>query len=345
MTYATPEDPPTQLIDISLDGLPQDALPGWLRMMELIREFERVSSRLSLDGRIPGGMHSSAGQEAVAVGTIATLTADDVITSSHRSHHHALGKGLTPREVMAELYGKETGCLGGRGGHMHLADFDRNLYGSNGIVGGGLGIALGVAVSFQIRHLARVAIGCFGDGGANTGRVWEFVNLAALWRLPLIIICENNHYAVETHISRATAGGSISRRAEGFGLPVVTADGQDVGAIYRVTSEARARALAGEGPTFIEAVTYRYEGHNTGDVQNYRTQDEVAAWRAEKDPIERLRRAMLRDGLITQDGLDAVAAEVAAEVQDSVAFAEDSPWPDPATVMRVVTAQFEGATR
>jgi pyruvate dehydrogenase E1 component alpha subunit len=345
MTHGAAAEGSAEILDISLEGVPIDQLAEWLHAMELIREFERVSSQRSLDGRIPGGMHSSAGQEAISIGVIRALGPDDVITSSHRSHHHALGKGLSPREVMAELYGKETGCLGGRAGHMHLADFARGLYGSNGIVGGGLGIALGVALKFQIAREPRVAVGFFGDGGANTGRVWEFVNLAALWRLPLIVVCENNLYAVETHVSRAMAGESISRRASGFGLPVVTADGQDVAEMYRVTTGAREHALRGEGPTFVEALTYRYEGHNTGDVQNYRTQDEVAQWRARRDPIERLRRAMLERHLITPAELERVSRDVVAEVEDSVAFAEASPWPDPSTALRGVTALADEATR
>lgn len=312
--------------------------------MLLIREFERVSSRLSLDGKIPGGMHSSAGQEAVAIGVIRALEAGDVITSSHRSHHHALGMGLGPREVMAELYGKATGCLGGRGGHMHLADFGRQLYGSNGIVGGGLGIALGVALSFQVRREAHMAVGFFGDGGANTGRVWEFVNLAALWKLPLLIVCENNLYAVETHVERATAGGSIARRAEGFGLPVVSLDGQDVAETYRCARQARERALAGEGPTFVEARTYRYEGHNTGDVQSYRSAEEVAAWRSQRDPIERLADALLGQSLLSEARLAEMREQTAHQVEDAVAFAESSPWPDPASALAGVTA-LEGAAR
>jgi TPP-dependent pyruvate/acetoin dehydrogenase alpha subunit len=299
--------------------------------MMLIREFEIVSTRQSLAGKVPGGMHSSAGQEAVAVGPLRALGPDDIVTSSHRSHHHALAKGLTPRSIMAELYGKATGCLGGRGGHMHLADFSLNLYGSNGIVGGGLGIAMGIALGAHLRRSGQVALGFFGDGGANTGRVWEFVNLAALWKLPLVIICENNLYAVETHVSRATAGGSIANRARGFGLPAMELDGQDVAAMFRATSEARYRALSGDGPTFIEARTYRYEGHNAGEVPTYRTVDEVQYWRTHKDPIERLKAALEARGVLSVESYNQLQKDVADVVADSVEFAERSPWPDPQT--------------
>jgi TPP-dependent pyruvate/acetoin dehydrogenase alpha subunit len=330
---------------IDLRQAPGQDLIEWLEAMELIRELERVADRLSLDGRIPGGIHSSAGQEAVAVGSIRALGRDDVIAGSHRSHHHALAKGLSPREVMAELYGKATGCVGGRGGHMHLADLERGLYGSNGIVGGGLGIALGVALSFQVQRRPAVALGYFGDGGANTGRVWEFVNLAALWRLPLLIVCENNQYAVETHVSRAMAGESIAARAAGFGLPAVMIDGQDVGQVYRVTYEARQRALAGEGPTFIEALTYRYQGHHTGDKGAYRTADEIERWRRERDPIDRLRDALLAHGVVTQEEVTAIQERVKDAVADAVDFAEASPWPEPDRALAGVDGVAHGAGR
>ena len=180
---------------------------------------------------------------------------------------------------MAELYGKATGCRGGRGGSMHLADMSIGFLGGNGIVGAGLGDRDGCALGAQLRGPDQVAVGLFGDGGANTGRTWESVNLASVWKLPLIVVCENNMYAVETRTERLTGGGSISRRAEGFGLPVSTVDGQDVAAVYRATRDARDRAARGEGPTFIEAQTYRYEGHSTGQIINYRTVEEVDEWR------------------------------------------------------------------
>jgi pyruvate dehydrogenase E1 component alpha subunit len=285
--------------------------------------------RLSFANKIPGGIHSSEGQEAVAVGTIRALGPDDVVSGTHRSHHHALAKGLSPRAVMAELFGKADGCSGGRGGSMHLVDPSRHFLGSNGIVGAGLGLAMGAALGMRMQRQGRVAV---GDGGLNTGRTWEFLNLASLWKLPLVAVCENNLYAVETHVSHAMAAESAVARASGFGLPAVSVDGQDVLAVYAATRAARERALAGEGPTFIEAKTYRYEGHNVGDNQNYRQQSEVRDWRTLRDPIDRLRRR-LRDSGALDDVRYAAAEQKAKEVvEDAIAFAEASPWPDPMVV-------------
>ncbi len=200
--------------------------------MALIRVFEERAAPLARAGKIPGGMHSAAGQEAVAIGAVRALKPTDIVTSTHRSHHHSLAKGLQPREIMAELYGKAGGLLGGRAGHLHLADFSRGLFGSNGIVGAGLGIATGAAVGAKLRGRDQVAVGFFGDGGANTGRTWENVNLAASWGLPLIAICENNLYAVETHLAAAAPNTTIADRAAGFGLHSVQVDGQDVVAMH-----------------------------------------------------------------------------------------------------------------
>ncbi len=254
------------LLEIDLDGLPRDDLAGWLDQMVLIREFEESLEALVMTGKIPGGAHQASGQEAVAVGVMRALAPQDIVTSPHRPHHHALAKGLAAPAVMAELWGRATGCAGGRGGTMHLNDFALGYFGSNGIVGASLGIAMGAALAAKLRRSDQVCVGFFGDGGANTGRTWEFVNFAAMQGLPLIAVCENNQYAVETHIGRALAGTSIAERASGFGLPCRQIDGQDVAAVYRATVEARRRAAAGDGPSFIEAVTYRYHGHNTGEV-------------------------------------------------------------------------------
>ena len=320
-------------------GSPSGAdLVEWLEQMLVIRQFEHESVRLSFANKIPGGVHSSEGQEAVAVGSIRALQPDDLVSGTHRSHHHALAKGLTPRSVMAELFGKETGCTGGRGGSMHLVDMSRNFLGSNGIVGAGLGLAMGSALGFKMQGQARVAVGFFGDGGPNTGRTWEFINLAALWKLPLIAICENNLYAVETHISQAMAGESPSRRAAGFGLPAVTVDGQDIVAVNAAAREARERAIGGEGPTFIEARTYRYEGHNVGDTQNYREQTEVDDWRRTRDPIERLRQLLLDNGLLDDEGFASAQQRAKEVVEDAISYAEESPWPDPSTVEPRVAA-------
>ncbi len=315
------------------DGVTSEHLLEWLDGMLLIRYFEGESVRLSLAGKIPGGIHSSEGQEAVAVGTVAALDSQDVASGTHRSHHHALAKGLRARSVMAELFGKATGLSQGRGGSMHLVDADRRFLGSNGIVGAGLGLAMGAALAMKMQAQSLVAVGFFGDGGANTGRVWESINLAALWGLPLIAVCENNLYAVETHIADSMAGTSIADRASGFGLPAETVDGQDIAAVYSAVRCARERAVSGGGPTFLEMRTYRYEGHNVGDVQNYRQVAEVEDWRTHRDPITRLRQHLEQAGILGPDGYDAAVERARHVVADAIAFAEASPWPDTAGVM------------
>ncbi len=328
----------SRYVPIDIDDVPAKQSIDWLRMMLLIREFEATLDPLSLSGKIPGGLHLSIGQEAVAVGIAAGLRPGDLLACAHRSHHHALAKGLLPRPVMAELFGKATGSRGGRGGSMHVADLSVGFLGGNGIVGAGLGIAMGAALAAAMKGTGEVVVGIFGDGGANTGRTWESVNLATIWDLPLIIVCENNMYAVESQTELLTGGGSISRRAEGFGLPVLTVDGQDVAAMWRAASRARERAAAGAGPTFIEAKTYRYEGHSTGQVINYRTIEEVRDWRETRDPIARLRLALDMSGRVDDAAFQQMLEDVQAEVQDAIAFADASPLPDPADATRDVTA-------
>jgi TPP-dependent pyruvate/acetoin dehydrogenase alpha subunit len=331
---------PEGLIEIQLDGVPVDDLEEWLEAMLVIREFEESLEPLTMSGdQIPGSVHQASGQEAVAVGAMRALEPEDIAASPHRPHHHALAKGMTPRVVMAELWGRTTGCAGGRGGTMHLNDFSLGYFGSNGIVGAALGIAMGAALAAKLRNTGQVCVGFFGEGGSNTGRTWEFVNFAALHKLPLIAFCENNQYAVETYIGRSAAlDESIANRASGFGLPAVQVDGQDVCAVYRATREARERAARGEGPSFIEAITYRYRGHNTGEIANYRTEEEVEHWRQTKDPIERLRRALEGAGRIDSARFEALAAKAKEVVDDSIRFAEESPLPDPVTAADGVTA-------
>ncbi|MCU1493650.1 MAG: thiamine pyrophosphate-dependent dehydrogenase component subunit alpha [Acidimicrobiaceae bacterium] len=302
---------------------------GWLSRMLLIRRFEERAEQLTLRGKIPGGVHPAVGQEATAVGVASVLTTADTVSAPHRGHHHALAKGMSPDRLMAELFGKATGVSGGRGGSMHLADFEIGFIGSNGIVGASVGVALGDAFAAHYRHEQRVAVAFFGDGGVNTGRTWEAVNLASAWKLPLVVVCENNLYAVETPTAEVTGGGSIVRRAEGFGVAAVSVDGQDVGEVREAASAAKKRALAGEGPTFIEARTYRYSGHGSGEGPGaYRTVDEIEQWRSSRDPIMRLRAALAKAGQITDDEYARLETEADREVDEAVRFAEESPWPD-----------------
>jgi TPP-dependent pyruvate/acetoin dehydrogenase alpha subunit len=319
------------LLELDLEGVPTDQLGEWLETMVVIREFEESLEALTTSAKIPGSVHQASGQEAVAVGVMRALAPGDIVASPHRPHHHALAKGMSADVVMAELWGRVDGCAGGRGGTMHLNDFSLGYFGSNGIVGASLGIAMGAALAAKLRKTGQVCVGFFGEGGSNTGRTWESVNFATIQKLPLIAFCENNQYAVETFIGRAITGPSIAERAAGFGLPSVQIDGQDVCAVYRAAVEARDRALAGDGPTFIEAITYRYHGHNTGEIAEYRTDDEVEQWRLTRDPIDALRRGLERAGLLGPGEYDELVARARDVVAASIAFAEASPQPDPAT--------------
>lgn len=321
----------------ALPAPPDDAL-DWLRDMMLIRRFETEADALSLRGRIPGGIHPAIGQEGVAVGVMRALAADDVVTSTHRSHHHALAKGLPADAVMAELYGTSDGVAGGRGGSMHLADFDRGFWGSDGIVGGGLGIALGAALGSAQLDLGRVAVGFFGDGGANVGRVWEFVNLAAVWELPLIAICENNLYAVETPSATVTGGTSVADRAAGFGLPSIQVDGQDVEAVAHAVGVAAERARSGGGASFLELMTYRFLGHNAGEVITYRTDDEVDEVKRTRDPIEVFAARLTERGLLTPEKRAEIQAEVDGIVDHAITRAEEGTCSDPSTASENVSA-------
>lgn len=312
-----------------------------LDRMLLIRRFEETADELSLKGRIPGGIHSAVGQEAVAVGIGLALRETDLVAGTHRNHHHALAKGLEPAAVMAELYGRATGCNGGRGGSMHLSDLSHGYLGGNGIVGAGVGLAMGAALAAQVRESDQVCLGIFGEGGANVGRVWESINLAAVWKLPLIIVCENNVYAVETAGSRVTAGSTIAARAAGFGLPAEQVDGQNVLAVYAAVSAAADRARAGEGPTFLEALTYRYQGHSTGEVVTYRTAEEVESWR-QRDPIAQLRQHLELTGQLAPSHIDAAKSRVDEVVADAVRRAEEAPWPEPSTLLNGVVSPSLG---
>ncbi|MFZ9284113.1 MAG: thiamine pyrophosphate-dependent dehydrogenase E1 component subunit alpha [Candidatus Nanopelagicales bacterium] len=311
----------------------RDEMLAMLRMMMMIRNFEETADKLTLRGKVSGGMHNSSGQEAVAVGVMSALAPDDVIATTHRSHHHTLAKGFTAREVMAELMTKATGVSKGRGASMHLGDVSRGHFGGNGIVGAGMGIGMGAALGIKMAGDKKVAVGFVGDGGMNTGRTWEAINMAAIWKLPLIVVVDNNQYAVETFIDRVTAGGDIPKRASGFGLPASTIDGQNVLEVRDAVAAAREYALAGNGPTFLNALTYRYYGHNVGEKGQYRTLEEIEDWRTHRDPIDQFAARLLKEGLLDEATYDEMKASVDAEIKDAVEFAENSPHPDPAEVM------------
>lgn len=299
--------------------------PSWsaTRVVEtllLIRRFEERVDALFAAGELRGTSHLSAGQEAVAVGACAALRAEDYVTSNHRGHGHFLAKGGHPRPMMAELFGKATGYSRGKGGTQHMADFSIGFLGMNGITGGMLPIAVGAAFSARYRGTDQVALAFFGDGASNQGTFHEALNMAAIWRLPVIFLCENNCYAMSSPACCMVSGAHVADRAAGYGLPGVIVDGNDVTAVHAAVAEAAARARAGDGATLIEAKTYRILGHSRGDLRVYRTREEEAEWAA-RDPIT---RAIAAGGL-SAEAVAALETAVAAAVDDAEAFARQSP--------------------
>jgi pyruvate dehydrogenase E1 component alpha subunit len=296
-------------------------------MLRIRRAEERIRE-LYAAGRMPGFIHLSIGQEAVAAGACHPLRPDDGVTSTHRGHGHYLAKGGSLRGLMAELYGKATGCCGGRGGSMHIADLSVGYLGANGVLTAGLPLACGVGLAAQRRHTDRVCVAFFGDGAANRGPFHESLNLAALWRLPVVFLCENNLWASSTPFAEATAGGSIAARAAGYGIPGVTVDGQDVLAVLGAATVAVARARAGQGPSLLEARVVRWQGHFEGDAQAYRSRTDVAEGRR-LDPLARLAATMQTAGLWSEDWAMATEEVLRLEVDEAVGFAEASPDPEP----------------
>ncbi len=303
------------------------------RTMRLIRRFEETVVGLVNSNEISGVVHEYVGQEAVAVGICSALEVDDVITSTHRGHGHVIAKGGSVPRMMAELLGREEGTNRGRGGSMHIADVEIGIYGANGIVAAGAPIAAGAALAARYRRQKRVACTFFGDGGVNQGVLFETLNLAVLWKLPMLFVCENNGYAVTVPVALATGVPSIAERAAAFGLAASTVDGMDCRAVNTAAGEAVERARSGGGPTFLECETYRYFGHQSAERTmnlGYRTDEEIEAWRR-RDPIDRERRVLIEvDGASERD-LDAVDAEVDALLDEAVAFARAGTPPSPAT--------------
>lgn len=309
------------------------SLQAYRRMLR-IRRFEEEGTRLFKEGRIPGAFHASIGQEAAIVGACMALQDQDAMTGTHRSHGHPIGKGADLRALMAELMGKATGVCKGRGGSMHLADKSVGIIGESAIVGGGIPLATGCALAAKVLGRDQVALCFFGDGAVNQGTFHESLNMASLWKLPVIYFCENNGYAITTSLHRSHAQPSIAKRAEGYGMPGLVVDGQDLLAVHRVTSDAVARARRGEGPTLIEALTYRFDEHNVGLIvpgAPYRSAEEVERYQRERDPLSLFRAVLVGEG-INRAELDALEDEVAVAIEEAIRFAEESPFPDPATL-------------
>lgn len=307
----------------------RDRLADMYYRMWLIRIFDQNAYSLYHRGLIRGTTHAYIGEEAVAVGACAALNRDDYITSTHRGHGHCLAKGGDPRAMMAELLGKATGYCKGKGGSMHIADLDLGILGANGIVGGGIGIATGAAYSADLRGSGQVAVCFFGDGASNQGILMEAANMAALWQLPVIYLCEENKYAEFSPSLPFIAVERIEQKARGFGLPGQTVDGNDVLAVYEAASQAIDRARRGEGPTLLVAQTYRIEGHTVGDPLTYRPDGEVDVWKsASREPISRFEQYLVSQAGFSQDQIYALREQAEAEIEEAVAYAIDSPEPE-----------------
>lgn len=306
---------------------------GFYRKVMTIRRFEEKADRLYQQGKIPCPIHLSVGQEAVAVGVAAALNKEDLVMPSHRGHGFFLARGTDPGRVMAELYGKATGVCGGRGGSIHLADVEKGLLGSNGVVGAGLSIATGVGLAVKMQGTGQICICSFGDGASNGGHFHEALNLAALWRLPIVFVCENNRYGVSVSVEKSTAVADIAVRSVAYGIPGDVVDGMDVVAVYQATRRAGSRARSGDGPSLLECKCYRYLGHSRGDPPYgpYRSREEVERWR-QRDPRQRL----INHGGLTKAETDAIDEDVAMSIEKAVQYAEESPFPDVDTTLNYV---------
>lgn len=306
----------------------------YLKMFEkmlTIRSFEEKAIELFEHNLIRGNIHPCIGQEAVSVGVCLALRRDDYMLNTHRGHGNCIAKGADIKRMMAELLGKSTGYCKGKGGSMHIADFEGGNLGANGIVGGGLPIAVGAGISIQNRGTDQVVACFFGDGAVNQGTFHESMNLAAIWKLPVIFICENNQYALSTPIHEAISILKISDRALGYGIQGITIDGNDVTEIYIQMREAVERARSGKGPTLLDCVTYRFFGHFTGDPGRgitYRSREEMEEW-LERCPIKRLREYLFREGLLSDEKEKEIQSNVKRSIEEAVRFAQESPFPDP----------------
>jgi pyruvate dehydrogenase E1 component alpha subunit len=319
--------------------LPKRQLADLFYRMVLIRAFDQAARELFMQNLMRGTTHTYIGQEAVAVGACAALGQEDYITSTHRGHGHCLAKGGDPRRMMAELLGRATGYCKGKGGSMHIADFDLGILGANGIVGGGIGLATGAAYSAAVRGSGQVVVCFFGDGASNQGILVEAGNMASLWRLPIIYLCEANQYAEFGPVAPFIAVPQLELKAQALGMPGVTVDGNDVLAVRDATGQAVARARAGAGPTFLVAQTYRVEGHTVGDPLSYRPPGETEQWKLpERDPIDRYEHRLLAEFGFAREQLQALRRQAEADIADAIAYAKASPEPELAALWEDVVA-------
>jgi len=308
------------------------------RKMNLIRAFEKTIKRMSLQGKIPGWLHLSIGLEAVAVGVCTALRADDYVTSTHRGHGHCIAKGGNVRLMMAELYAKKTGYCKAKGGSMHISAPDIGLIGCTGIVGAGIPLATGTGLSAKLRGTKQVSVVFFGDGASNQGVFHESMNLAAIWKLPVVYVCENNHFGEYTPVKKHRAAESAADFAKAYGIQGATVDGNDVLAVYEAADKAVKDARAGKGPTILECVTFRLEGHWLGDESLeglYRKAEELEEWK-KKDPIERFKKKLMDQGILTETSIKEIDESIKRELDDAIQFADESPLPEPEDALKDV---------
>lgn len=322
--------------DIGADLTPEQAR-SMLELMYTIRAFEFMAEQSYALGKIHGTMHLSIGQEATAVGAVGALQPDDLILSTHRGHGHCIAKGADVNKMAAEFFGKETGYCRGRGGSMHIADVSSGNLGANGVVAGGIPLAVGVGLSLKMRKTEQVVLCFFGDGAVNSGAFHEALNMAAIWNLPVVFVCENNQYAMSYSSQKAFPIDDISIRAESYGIPGTSIDGNDLIAVYSSVREAVERARNGSGPSFIVCETYRWKGHSKSDRNLYRTKEEIEEWKL-KDPIKRFRTTLVDASVISEEEDELLQREAQARVDASVQFAEESPEPSIETIEEGVYA-------
>jgi len=323
--------------------IPNEQLIQLYETMLKIRTFEGMARDLFAQAKMPGFVHLYLGEEAVAAGACANLGPKDFITSTHRGHGHVIAKGGDMNQMMAELYGKGTGYCKGKGGSMHIADVDLGILGANGIVGGGPPLAVGAALSCQYKGTGGAVICFFGDGASNQGTTHEGMNMAAIWKLPVVFLCENNLYGISLASKFHQTVTDVADRANAYDIPGIVVDGNDVMAVYEAVGKALERAREGKGPSIVECKTYRHRGHFEGDPANYRPQDEVQAW-LKKDPIPRYEGQLKEMGVLTEAQIGEIKARIQAEVQAAVDFAENSPWPSVDDLMKdVYTGEFSQA--
>jgi pyruvate dehydrogenase E1 component alpha subunit len=294
--------------------------------MRRIRDFEKAASKQFAEGKVPGFVHLYIGEEAIATAVCECLRDDDFITSTHRGHGHIIAKGGDLNLMMAELFGRETGYCKGKGGSMHIADRDKGILGANGIVGAGHCISTGAGLSSKIRGTDQVCVCFFGDGSTNQGTFHESLNLASIWKLPVVFVCENNHYGISMSQERHQAIKDVADRAASYDMPGLSVDGNDPLAVYEAASEAVARARAGRGPTLLECKTYRQHGHFEGDPAIYKPQEEQDAW-MDKDPLPMFAKFLTDNGVMTAEEIAEVDKQVEKEIEDAIAFAEAQPIP------------------